>query len=995
MSYVTEDLLSPFSGLRGARVKRLQTSNLPPNESVEKFEESAPAIRSNSTESNPVNSSIEFANLGLNEPKAIISQFRFFEETPRWTNTATNGSGLVQGDPTTLTWSLIADGTSIDGFVGEGRSDSAFFAYLNGIYGSQATWLPILESVFDRWSELSGLNYVYEPNDDGADFGAFSTPGVLGVRGDIRIGGHRIDGDGGTLAYNFNPGFGEMVIDTTDTYFENTNNDSIRLRNTLAHELAHGLGLEHVESNDGSFLLEPFISLSFDGPQLDDLLAVHRQYGDAYESANGLPTESNDSIASAYELGTANSTTPLSIGTDASDDTSEITPTQTDFISIDDNSDIDVFQFTILHPSEINIELNPMGATYNEALLGENQTALNTKALNDLSLALLNSNGLELAAADDTTIGFGEIISELQLATPGNYYIQVSGADDNVQLYELDLTVLNSFPTATPIGLNTAEFTTDEHTSFNTGNVLSNDVDPDLDPLSILSFDVSNTLGIVTNNGDGTFFYNPNGQYDSLNDEETATDTFFYTISDGNGGTDTATVTINIIGSSGIQANGGDESDLLIGGEGNDTLSGNEGSDRIFGRNGDDSLHGGTANDILRGEAGNDTIDGGEGTDRLQAFADSDFIATNETLTGQGIDSIANIEILQLIGGESNNSINASTLTTARAYLYGRDGDDTLIGGTANDILRGEEGNDTIDGGEGIDRLQEFADSDFIVTNKTLTGQGIDSIANIEIIQLFGGESNNSINASTLTVTRTYLYGRDGDDTLLGGAANDNLRGESGNDSLIGGAANDILRGGSGNDTLDGGEGMDRLQEIGDIDFVAVDGVLTGQGTDNVSHIEIMQLIGGNSDNTIDASAITNARAFLFGREGNDSLIGGASNDILRGDSGEDLLIGNLGNDRYYLGSEDGVTDTIQYSVGDGVDTVFDFAIGTDGDVIDFSGITSIDIVTTGLNTEFRAAHHNFGAGGLLLTINEISNLTPSIINNHFTGSIFNLEVSE
>jgi len=62
------------------------------------------------------------------------------------------------------------------------------------------------------------------------------------------------------------------------------------------------------------------------------------------------------------------------------------------------------------------------------------------------------------------------------------------------------------------------------------------------------SIGTSGTLGTVTNNGDGTFSYNPSGRFENLAAGETATDTFTYTVDDGEGGTDTATVTITITG---------------------------------------------------------------------------------------------------------------------------------------------------------------------------------------------------------------------------------------------------------------------------------------------------------------------------------------------------------------------------------------------------------------------------------------------------------------
>jgi Ca2+-binding RTX toxin-like protein len=53
------------------------------------------------------------------------------------------------------------------------------------------------------------------------------------------------------------------------------------------------------------------------------------------------------------------------------------------------------------------------------------------------------------------------------------------------------------------------------------------------------------------------------------------------------------------------------------------------------------------------------------------------------------------------------------------------------------------------------------------------------------------------------------MYGRDGNDTLMGGLKNDFISGGSGADSLNGGMGNDTLNGGMGNDTLTGGAGKD------------------------------------------------------------------------------------------------------------------------------------------------------------------------------------------
>jgi VCBS repeat-containing protein len=78
--------------------------------------------------------------------------------------------------------------------------------------------------------------------------------------------------------------------------------------------------------------------------------------------------------------------------------------------------------------------------------------------------------------------------------------------------------------------------------------VLGNDNDPDGDELVIDSFTNATNGGLVTYNGDGTFTYDPNGQFDYLSVGESAVDRFTYTVSDDNDGTATATVMITING---------------------------------------------------------------------------------------------------------------------------------------------------------------------------------------------------------------------------------------------------------------------------------------------------------------------------------------------------------------------------------------------------------------------------------------------------------------
>jgi VCBS repeat-containing protein len=107
------------------------------------------------------------------------------------------------------------------------------------------------------------------------------------------------------------------------------------------------------------------------------------------------------------------------------------------------------------------------------------------------------------------------------------------------------VTISNVAPTANADS--SSGFTTDEDSVFVTGNVLSNDTDPGPESLAVSSLDTAGTIGQVVDRGDGTFTYDPNGQFETLAPGQSANDTFSYTMTDGNAA-DTATVTILISG---------------------------------------------------------------------------------------------------------------------------------------------------------------------------------------------------------------------------------------------------------------------------------------------------------------------------------------------------------------------------------------------------------------------------------------------------------------
>lgn len=344
-----------------------------------------------------------------------------FQQTDRWSSTATNGGPLFQGDPTTLTYSFVPDGTTIPD-IGIGGGPSELEAFLNGIYGDTATWKAIYAQMFARWSQLSGITFVLESNDDGVEL--HNNPGVLGVRGDLRMAGRPINGPGGVLAYNAFPDDGDMVIDTSDTFYNDTSDDSLRLRNVLAHEHGHGMGQLHVCPANQTKLMEPFATTAFDGPQHDDIQNAQRHYGDNRED--------NDSIGTATSLGIL----PDAVTTVAD-------------VGADDAADVDFYAFTLSQDTtDLIITLRPIGLTYvqgpqNEGGSCSAGSSYNSIAVNDLGIEVIGTDGSTVIATVNAQPAGNDESIQLILEGAGTYYVRVfAGPVAQVQLYELDLDAL-------------------------------------------------------------------------------------------------------------------------------------------------------------------------------------------------------------------------------------------------------------------------------------------------------------------------------------------------------------------------------------------------------------------------------------------------------------------------------------------------------------------------------------------------------------------------
>jgi hypothetical protein len=387
----------------------------------------------------PIRIGFLLATLALTHTHASHAQ-PFNIDGQRWTgNTAqSQAQGFSQGDPLRLTWGIAQEGMLVGG-GGEAPSGNDIRAFFNSIHGSQATWQPIMASTFDRWASISGLDYSFEDNDDGA--GWIIAGGVLGTRADVRISSHSIDGQAGsnTLAYNFFPNVGEQVIDSDNVaFYSDSNNDFRGTRNLLAHETGHGVGMSHLESSNSAQLMDPFISTAFDGPQYFDILSAQRGYGDFNEKS--FAHLGNDVSGRATSLGAIADGGSVEIGQDAK--TLVVGRTASDFVSIDDTSDTDFYSFSVSSNGTVDINVAAHGFVFNVGPQDGVQSPFDSRIRSDLSLKLFDSGMTELGSSNGTGLGGAESLTGVSLGA-GNYFIQVTGLDNadnnafDVQFYGL------------------------------------------------------------------------------------------------------------------------------------------------------------------------------------------------------------------------------------------------------------------------------------------------------------------------------------------------------------------------------------------------------------------------------------------------------------------------------------------------------------------------------------------------------------------------------
>ncbi|ABD56598.1 Hint domain-containing protein [Jannaschia sp. CCS1] len=352
-----------------------------------------------------------------------------------------------------------------------------------------------------------------------------------------------------------------------------------------------------------------------------------------------------------------------------------------------------------------------------------------------------------------------------------------------------------------------------------------------------------------------------------------------------------------------IDAGASNADQTLIGNDGADSIVGGSGNDTLYGDGGTSTPANGTLIYADNFDGGNDGGWGSTPTDntdpffgsvlgRVQGTASSTDIEAQRTLTFDPayddaviefdfhrIDSWDNEDFQIYANGQEifSQTFNPGTIVGGANTV--------TIGGVTYTITLTSQGDAAQNGywdGQPWTTDQSFRVRIEVENAPETLDLGFGSTINQAVTdESYAFDNFAVVSTNDTSIDPTDFINTGNDDTIEGGAGNDEIYGEEGNDVLDGGADNDTLFGGDGDDSVQGGAGQDSL--------------IGGQGNDT--------LVGGD-----DAD-------WIFGGSGDviDGGEGGDDNDTLfLGDDGAIIVYDTVNPENGTVTFSDGTTLTFQ-----------------------------------------------------------------------------------
>ncbi|MEF8843520.1 MAG: Ig-like domain-containing protein, partial [Haloarculaceae archaeon] len=490
-------------------------------------------------------------------------------------NNATNGTIVLNGDGTvTFTPAPEFNGTASFDYTisdGNGGSDTATVT----VNVAAVNDVPVAVDDTDTTDEDTAIsrdaaNGVI-PNDTDADGDALTVAQVAGAAGNV---GNATTGDNGGAfninadgSYDFDPGtdFDDLAVGesaTTSVTYQvadgNGGTDTATLTVTVNGANDIPVAADDTDSTTENASTSADVLANDTDPDTNDTLTIAQVDGDGANVGNATAGDNGGEFMingdGSYSFDPKGDFDDLADG--------ESRDTTVSYTASDSNGGTDTATLTVtvtgVNDAPTTTGLGNQTSDDGEAISVDTSTAFSDAEGDDLSYT---AAGLP----DGVTINpnTGEISGTLDFdaSTGGPYAVTVSVDDGNGGSETAGFTWTVNNPA--PVAANDTD-STDEDTSINRNaangvlNPNDSDTEPDGDALTVDQVEgaggnlgsavAGNNGGQFTVNGDGSYSFDPNGEFEDLAVGESRTTTVSYRVTDSEGGTDTATLTVTVTG---------------------------------------------------------------------------------------------------------------------------------------------------------------------------------------------------------------------------------------------------------------------------------------------------------------------------------------------------------------------------------------------------------------------------------------------------------------